>query len=277
MAFGFHASIEGTLHETISTYLVQGCRGIQTCIAGRHLDPSDLSNTRYLLDDSQFRLYTHSCLTINPAAPMATMHWHLKSLLEEMNIVNCIGATTVVHIGTETTGKTREGSLSNVLATMKALPLTRRVTGQKWSLLLENAAGEGRKFGSTLPDLAELGRGLLEEDLAVGFCIDTAHAYGAGVFDFSSVEAVDEMFEMLDEVLGIGRLQLIHLNDSKVKFGGHADRHDNIGHGFIWKEDRTPCAYLLRECKRRGIDVMLETPELHIKEDYLWGCKVRNS
>ena len=277
MAFGFHTSLTGSLTETIQSHLDNGCRGIQTCIVGTKLSTSDLTSTRSLLQESGFRLYTHTCVSLNPAAPAPAVFRAIVSLREELRPVNAVGASCVLHIGTQTTGKTQDGTLANVLTTLKSLPLTERSSGQRYPLLLENAAGEGRKLGSTLSDLEFLGRGIQEANLAVGFCLDTAHAFGAGLFDFSSSELIDDMFDMVDEAIGVGRLQLIHLNDSKIKFGGKADRHENIGYGHIWQGDKEPCVYLLRECKKRGIDVMLEPPTERIAMDYQWGCKARNS
>ena len=144
-------------------------------------------------------------------------------------------------------------------------------------MLLENAAGEGRKLGSTLADLEFLARGLEVKEIAAGFCFDTAHGFAAGLYDFSTAEAIDECLEQLEEVLGKGRLQLIHLNDSKIAFSGKADKHENLGKGYIWKNDLEPCAHLLRECKKKGIDVVLETPCAQQAEDYRWGCQARNA
>jgi len=277
MSFGFHAGLQGGLRETIQCHLDNGCNCIQTSIVGKgRFDTEDILTTRDLLSDSGFRLYTHTCVALNPAAPVPAVLGAIVSLREELRTVNAIGATAVLHIGGQKTGATYDGTLENVFTTLKSLPLARRDNGQRWPLLLENAAGEGRKLGSTLNELDFLARGLEVQGINAGFCIDTAHAYGAGVFDFSTVEAIDETFEQLDETLGKDRLQLIHLNDSKIAFGGRADRHENIGHGYIWSDDLEPCAYLLRVCKTRGIDVVLETPATHMVADYQWGCKVRN-
>jgi deoxyribonuclease-4 len=278
MSFGYGANLASSLAETVEAAIIDGCLCIQTSIAGKGpFAAADILATRELLADSNFRLYSHTCLYLNPAAPMPAALNTVVSLRDELRTVNAVGASCVLHIGGEKTGLTYEGKLENVFTTLQALPLTKRETGQRWPLLLENAAGEGRKLGSTLAELEFLGRGLAEKDIAAGFCIDTAHAFGAGIFDFGSVEAIDEMFEQLDEVLGKDRFQLLHLNDSKIKFGGCADRHENLGQGYIWQADLEPCAYLLRECKSRGIDVVLETPAAGHMKDYQWGCKARNA
>ena len=278
MSFGYHASLGSTLLSTVSDHLRRDVTGIQIYIGGnqtytrRVFSDGDLAATRALLTDSGFRLYTHSCLCMNLAAPAPAQTRNVACLRDELRAVEGCGATTVVHIGSQTVGKTLEGTLGNVLATLAQLPLQPRAEGQRYPLLLENAAGEGRKFGSTLADLSYLFARCGE---GVGLCLDTAHAFGAGLFDFSSVEAIDEMFAMVDEAVGKDRLALVHLNDSKVPFGARVDHHENLGYGHIWKDDLEPCRYLIRECRRRGVDVVLETPAEHGAEDYALGCRAR--
>ena len=66
----------------------------------------------------------------------------------------------------------------------------------------------------------------------VGFCLDTAHAWGAG-YEISQPEEVDRLLERLDSALGVSRIAMVHLNDSKAPLASHADRHEHIGAGTI--------------------------------------------
>ena len=66
----------------------------------------------------------------------------------------------------------------------------------------------------------------------MAFCLDTAHAWGAG-YEISRPEEVDRLLAALDGALGPGRIAMVHLNDSKAALGSHVDRHEHIGAGAI--------------------------------------------
>jgi deoxyribonuclease-4 len=295
MSFGYHCDLKLTLLETVqSQYESNGTKCIQCYIGGKDFIGGDLRDTKVFMEATGFRLYTHSCLRMNLGSGYQK---NIDTLRVELKPVLATGGSTVVHIGSRNVGGVKgAGTLDNVISSLKVLGIKERlddersssgdgscgsdgVVGsvtvlkrQRWPLLLENAAGEGAKMGSDLADLSYL-FGELEGE-GVGFVLDTAHAFGAGLFDFESKESILEMFELIDENVGVGKLQLIHLNDSKIPFGGCNDRHENLGKGCIWEDSLESCGFLLRECKRRGVDVLLETPWEGIMEDYEKGCEM---
>lgn len=270
--FGYHCSIQATLLDTVKTQHRKGINCLQCYIGGnqtytrRSFKVDDLQATRDYLSANQLKLYTHSCLCMNLASGSLT---NVACLNDELKPILATGGSTVVHIGSRNVNKRPTGTLDAVVETVKRLAVKERQPGegQRWPLLLENAAGEGARFGSSLNDLEYLFRELQTE--GVGFCLDTAHAYGAGVFDFSDEEGITDMFNVLDDVVGVGRLQLIHLNDSKIPFGGRNDRHECLGVGHIWRDRPEPLKFLLQEAKRQAIDVILETPD--VERDYLFA------
>jgi deoxyribonuclease-4 len=98
------------------------------------------------------------------------------------------------------------------------------------TLALENAAGHGGVIGR---DFAELGAILKAvDDRRLSVCVDTCHAFAAG-YDLASPEGVQHMLEEFDEEIGLDRLVVWHLNDSKLGLGENRDRHENIGDGHI--------------------------------------------
>ncbi|MGC8634311.1 MAG: deoxyribonuclease IV [Candidatus Limnocylindrales bacterium] len=102
-------------------------------------------------------------------------------------------------------------------------------------LVLENSAGGGDGLGGTVEELAAIQdalAGLGADTARVGFCLDTAHAWGAG-YEISRPEAVDRLCAALEAALGPGRIAMVHLNDSKAPLGSHLDRHEHIGVGAI--------------------------------------------
>lgn len=102
-------------------------------------------------------------------------------------------------------------------------------------LVLENSAGAGDGLGVDVPELAAVleacaARGV---DLArLAFCLDTAHAWGAG-HAIDRAEGVDDFLATFDAEIGLARLRMVHLNDSRAERGSRSDRHEHLGAGLI--------------------------------------------
>lgn len=127
-------------------------------------------------------------------------------------------------------------------------------------LILENSAGQGTSLATTFEEIRSVLYGLTEEvEKHVGVCVDTAHIYGYGLYDLSNVEQVRKMFKDFDEVIGLGKLSLIHLNDSAVPLGCKKDRHAAIGTGLIWSDNLESLGVLLDFAASNNIPVILET------------------
>lgn len=110
--------------------------------------------------------------------------------------------------------------------------LTRALDGYDGAtqFLIEIAAGAGAIIGGQFEELADI----LERigDPRVGICFDTQHAFGAG-YDLRSSDAVDATLRAFDQTIGLRRLAMSHIQDSKVALGEQKDRHEHIGAGAI--------------------------------------------
>jgi deoxyribonuclease IV len=105
-------------------------------------------------------------------------------------------------------------------------------------LVIENSAGGGDTIGSTVEGLAEIADAIAARDVPgrrVGFCIDAAHAWGAG-YRISEPDEVDALVERFETLIGLDRLVMIHLNDTRSGLGSRTDRHEHIGAGQIGPE-----------------------------------------
>ena len=126
-------------------------------------------------------------------------------------------------------------------------------------LVLENSAGGGGGIGTTLDELVAIAAGLGDRGVsgqAVGFCIDVAHAWGAGI-DVGDPAAIDAFLAGFDERIGLDRLVMIHLNDTRSGFASRTDRHEHLGAG------RIPVAglsHILRHPRLTQATYILETP-----------------
>lgn len=125
-------------------------------------------------------------------------------------------------------------------------------------LLLENGAGTGDSVGAGFQELADALREAEARgaELPLGICLDTAHMWGAG-HDLTSAAAIKMMVDSFDEIVGLGRLHLIHLNDSPVERGACRDRHEHLGHGLIPLE---ALKAVVRDPRLERVAMILETP-----------------
>lgn len=165
-----------------------------------------------------------------------------------------IGAQgVVVHTGSAVIPENLENAWKQihdgVLPILDALPETAPF------LLLEPTAGQGQSLCKRLDDLA-LYLDALEHHPKVGICLDTCHVFAAG-HDLTAPGGVKETLDLLIDVVGEGRLKLIHANDSKDVCGALKDRHENIGAGAIGTE---PFADFFTHPGVAGVPLVLETP-----------------
>jgi deoxyribonuclease-4 len=176
-------------------------------------------------------------------------------LASDMATAGGYGATIVnVHTGSHRTtsveagiGRVAEG-VAEVLA---------RAAGPK--LVLENAAGGGDSVGTTIDEharIAELAARLGVPEQRLGFTLDVAHAWGAGVA-MDDPDGIDAWLAEFDRELGLGRLAMIHLNDSRSERGSRTDRHEHIGAGRIGEAG---FRHLLTHPDLQDVPFVLETP-----------------
>jgi deoxyribonuclease-4 len=126
-------------------------------------------------------------------------------------------------------------------------------------LVLENSAGGGFGIGATVEELADIAEAIAAHGVPerrVGFCLDTAHAWGAG-YRLSDPDATDALLEAFDARIGVGRLRMVHLNDTKSGLGSRTDRHEHVGAGKIGEAGM---AHILRHPSLAKATYYLETP-----------------
>lgn len=178
----------------------------------------------------------------------------------------------VVHIGS---GVNREKAIRRIAKTCedvltiithhteriaKALGITADELSAKRMLILECCAGEGNKIGKNLQELKQiidLIPSYLQSQVMV--CIDTAHLHSAGDWDISTPQGIRNFFNEFDRVLGKRKLQLVHLNDSKVPFGAKVDRHEMIGMGTIFHDQQT-FVETIKIAKEWEVPMVMELP-----------------
>jgi deoxyribonuclease-4 len=163
----------------------------------------------------------------------------------------------VTHLGSHR-GKGADYALGRIECAMRQVSELDAAHGKNCPIVLfENSAGGGNTFGSNID---EIGLALDTADsagLSAGFCFDTCHGFAAG-YPLESRADVKALVTLIDNKVGLKRLRLIHLNDSKGALDSRVDRHEHIGKGKIGLKGFR--AFLgMKEFNR--LPIILETPK----------------
>lgn len=205
-------------------------------------------------------LAVHAAYLVNLAGPdPAFMERSIGVLAHELRVAPAYGAQFVnVHTGSHkgagaAAGIERVGdAVAAVLSDVDAGP-------DAAVLVLENSAGGGMAVGASVEELAAIAEALERRGAPrgrVGFCVDTAHAWAAG-YRLSEPDDVDALLGAWDELIGLDRLVMMHLNDSKSELGSRLDRHEHVGAGRIGERGMT---HILRHPALRHVATYVETP-----------------
>jgi deoxyribonuclease IV len=171
----------------------------------------------------------HASYLINlagTAEPFASQS--LAGLIHEVQRAPSWGATLVnAHIGSHR-GMGAEAGLSRLVANVEQVLAA---TPPGVQVVLENSSGGGDMVGSSIEELARIIDAVADPH-RLAFCLDTAHLWGAG-HDIGSADGARGVLNRFDELIGLDRLPLVHLNDSRSELGSRGDRHEHIGAGRI--------------------------------------------
>lgn len=146
-------------------------------------------------------------------------------LREEIQRAQALGATQItLHPGAHV-GAGVEAGLKQIIKGLNEV-LERDQIPQ---IALETMAGKGTELGRTFEELATIIDGVtFNEKLSV--TLDTCHTNDAG---YNILEDFDGVLNEFDKIIGLDRLKVVHVNDSKNPQGSHKDRHANLGFGTI--------------------------------------------
>jgi deoxyribonuclease IV len=198
---------------------------------------------------------SHDSYLINLASPDDKL-WRasIALFIEEISRCTILGIPYLVthpgaHLGTgEETGIRRiAAALDKVHSQIEADGVV---------TCLEITAGQGSSLGYKLEHLAQI-IDLVKSPARLAVCLDTAHLFAAG-YDFRG-RRYAKFRRQLESTIGIERVKVIHLNDSKKDLGSRVDRHEHIGLGKIGKDGFRP---FVRDKAFRNIPKILETPKL---------------
>jgi len=120
-------------------------------------------------------------------------------------------------------------------------------------IAIETMAGKGSECGRSFEELAQIFEGVKHND-KLSVCFDTCHTHDAG---YDIVHNFDGVLDEFDKILGIDKIKVLHINDSKNTCGARKDRHENIGFGHIGFDALN---YIVHHEQLKDIPKILETP-----------------
>jgi len=176
----------------------------------------------------------------------------VETLVAELDRAAKLGIRFVVtHLGSHMGAGMEVGFRQISAACNKAFSITQ----DDVQLLLENTAGTKNSMGGTFEDMRQIIDGI-DQRSRVGVCYDTCHGFAAG-YDVRTPEKLEATLRRLDATIGLDRLKVVHLNDSKGKLGSCIDRHEHIGLGKIGNKG---FKVVLHNELIRNLPLILETP-----------------
>ena len=199
--------------------------------------------------------YVHAPFLINLGSPtVGTYENSVASTAYSLKRGADIGALgVVIHTGSAVDVNNVENAWKQIHEGM--MPVLNALGDDAPMLLLEPTAGQGQSLVKKLDDLTNYLKAL-EYHPKVGICLDTCHVFAAG-HDIAKKGGMTETIDLLIEIAGAERFQLVHANDSMDVCGALKDRHQNIGEGHI---GLAAFQEMLDHPVMKNVPMVLETP-----------------
>jgi deoxyribonuclease-4 len=203
----------------------------------------------------------HDSYLINLASPdEALYNKSYHAFFEEMQRCDLLGIPTLVmHPGSHV-GSGEDAGLKRIAEAFNRMFETD--PDGSVTVCLETTAGQGTNLGYRFEHLAHIIDMVGNKD-RMTVCLDTCHIFTAG-YGISTKREYRATIKQFDDVIGLDRLRIIHVNDSRREAGSKVDRHAHIGEGEIGAE---PFGYFLNDPKLKKIPKILETPKTSPADD----------
>jgi len=261
--FGAHQSIAGGLHLAFERGERATCDTLQifnksnTQWAARDFTALDLELWFEAWQESGLDVAcAHNSYLINLASPDPALHEKsYRSFREEVERCQVLLVPNLVFHPGSHVGTGADAGMSRISTSINRL-FDDIGADTEVTLCLETTAGTGSNLGASFEELAQIIDGV-DLDERMGVCLDTCHIFAAG-YAITSAEDYAATMRRFDDIVGIDRLRVIHVNDSKMPFDSHRDRHENIGKGLIGLQ---AFRHLVNDSRLSLVPMVLETPK----------------
>ncbi len=268
-ALGAHVSIASGFYKAIE----QGEEIGATCIqiftksnrqwGAKKITEHDIELfTTHQKNSNIVTVVAHASYLINlGSTTQATVDKSIHALIEELQRCDTLKIPyLVLHPGTKHTPQ-EEPSL--VFIADQINTVLQQAKPKHVMLLLETMAGQGSTVGNTFEQLATIIKHIKNKN-EIGICFDTCHAFASG-YQFDTPILYKKMWHDFDKTIGIDKLKVFHINDSKKSLGSKVDRHEDIGKGMVGKN---AFKMIMQDKRFANIPKIIETPLENGLEDY---------
>jgi len=273
LLLGGHMSIAGGFYKAVQAGQSIGCTAIQIFTRSNRqwkakpLEQDAVKKFKEVLKSSMIqKVIAHLPYLLNIGSPnLKTRHASLAILKQELKRCDTLEIPfLVLHPGSHLDGS-QQDCLDRIV---KGIDSVLKSVDSKTMILLENMAGQGTNVGYQLEQLGYILKNVKQKK-RVGVCFDTCHAFAAG-YDFCDKKSYEAFWKKFDRVIGLKKLKVLHLNDSKRERGSRVDRHEDIGKGKIGLEG---FALLMNDKRFFSVPKILETPKATL-QTYAKNMKV---
>jgi len=262
LLLGAHMSIGGGVHLSLIRGAELGCTAIQIftkSARGWYAKPIPKEDVLAFKENVKktgiWPVVAHTSYLIDLGTPdPERLQKSRDSLVVELERAELLGIPCLVlHPGSHL-GKGEDEGIKRIAESLNLVH--ERTKGFRVKIALETTAGQGTNLGYRFEQIARMIE-LTEEDDRLVVCYDTCHTFAAG-YDIRTREGYERTFAEFDEIIGLNRLRVFHLNDSKGDLGSRLDRHIHIGEGKLGVE---PFRMLLNDPRFYDLPFIIETPK----------------
>jgi deoxyribonuclease-4 len=274
--FGSHLSIAGGMHHALLAAERLGCEAVQVFTKNQQqwkakpLEAGAIESWRRECSRLKFKqTVSHDSYLINLASPDDVI-WEksIETFIEELRRCLLLRIPYLVtHPGAHL-GHGEEAGLGRVAQALDIIHqrVPAKFDGHKVITCLEITAGQGSCLGCKLEHLATVME-KVKEPGRLGVCLDTAHLFAAG-YDFRG-RKYGAFIKEVERTVGVSRVKVWHLNDSKRELGSRVDRHEHIGKGMIGLEGFRP---IVRDARWKKVPKIIETKKAKAPDGREWDA-----
>ncbi|MHB1262811.1 MAG: deoxyribonuclease IV [Gemmatimonadaceae bacterium] len=196
----------------------------------------------------------HDSYLINLASPDPVLRARsLESFVSELRRCEALG----IHALVSHPGNFMDDRQSGIARNADAITQALEMVPGRTVLCMETTAGSGTAIGARFEELAALIARVPEPHRArLAVCVDTCHIYSAG---YDLVQDYDGVWAAFEDTIGLERLRVLHLNDSKTPFASRRDRHELIAEGSLGE---LPFRRIMTDPRFAAVPKIIETPKL---------------
>ena len=253
-------SVEEALSYNSTTFMFY--TGAPQNTVRKALEELKIPEGRLLLKEKgidESKIIVHAPYIVNPANILKEDLYEMSKrvIINELQRTAGFGAGILVlhpgaHVGS--------GADAGIAALSKSLDYILENDHTNVKIAIETMAGKGTEIGITFEQVNQIIQGCKHKE-RLGVCLDTCHTNDAGY----NVKDVDGLLKHFDETIGLDKLLVIHINDSKNEKGAKKDRHENLGYGHIGFET---IYKIVHHPLLTNVPKILETPYINDKPPY---------